>query len=203
VIHVNGQDRPAPSTGAIILRFHSRYSKPLYPAARSFIQAGVLAALSALPAGALIVQAGKDERETQARIARAHEEGKRYKSVVGIRVNTGPTGSGIASGVYIGASPDGQTGFVLTVAHSFFTGKRLTRTPKNLKAVTLIFGPRIPDLAAEPAPDLIEVPVGRVPVPPEHLRTGPGQPALDPGGDVRQGGFPMVADARVSSASRC
>ena len=84
-----------------------------------------LACLGSSPAAALVVKAGPTPQDDLQREARAHLAGTGLTFMVGIFITqegTGTvTGEG-ASGVYLGASPDKGTGYVLTCAHPFVSG---------------------------------------------------------------------------------
>jgi hypothetical protein len=126
----------------------------------ALLQAATLAALVPGAARATVILAGKTKEEDVARERASREAGKKHRFMVGVAVGT--DGDTRGSAVFLGFSKDGQTGFVLTVAHGFIKGEAPTQKERT-QPVTLYFGPSI-----SRSEDVLEVPGLRVIVHPGY-----------------------------------
>jgi hypothetical protein len=116
----------------------------------ALLQVCALALLGSAPANALVVKAGPTPQDDLQREARAHQAGTGLTFMVGVFIaleGTGTVSGNGASGVYLGASPDKATGYVLTSAHSFVNRQDATKT-LPMKGVYLAFGPTMSKDAA-------------------------------------------------------
>jgi hypothetical protein len=134
---VHAEDRGGP--GATVANANS-HRTPRGRKALALLQAGALVFLGAIPAAALVVKACPTPQEDLEQADKAARAGAKLTFMVGL-VTELPGGGGwnTASGVYLGASADKGTGYVLTCAHAF-TGEDGEK-PVAMKRIELAFGP--------------------------------------------------------------
>ena len=145
---------------------------------------------AAVPAQAIVVQAGADAEADQARAEAARKAGAAHPSLMRIQFLSGVQGQAPihASGVYLGASEDGKTGYILTAGHIFNFDPAGAKEPAFLEA------------AGHPgpvAPKGSGIPLGRILVHPGYrplkdLLAGAAGPVVN---DIAVITFPVGKDA--------
>ena len=111
---------------------------------RTWSRVGMLALIglgAEVPGQAVIIRAGASAEADVLLEARSHEAGVQYRCVVGLSVAC-DSYRFCATGVYLGTSPDGKRGLVLTAAHPFILDASFGPGEEPVRFVTLTFGPQ-------------------------------------------------------------
>jgi len=151
---------------------------------------------AAVPAQAIVVQAGADAEADLARAEAARKAGAAHPSLMRIQFLSGAEGQAPihASGVYLGTSEDGQTGYLLTAGHIFNFDPAGAREPAFLQAL---------GQAGPVAPKDGGIPLGRILVHPGYrplkdLLAGAAGPVVN---DIAVITFPVGKEAAALMAS--